>query len=233
MIRKLNPVRKVFEDGSYITKFFGFVVSRKAFSSARYWEERYGRGGNSGSGSYGRLAAFKAEIINEFIASNGITQVIEFGVGDGNQLSLLRVCRYTGFDISETAVDRLRNLHAGDSSKTFMRVDDYDNHQAELVLSLDVLYHLVEDGIFTSYMRRLFQASTRYVVIYSSNFEESGDPHVKHRRFTDWIDKNMPDWRLARTIKNKYPYNPQDYRNTSHADFYLYEKAKQRIRSMK
>ena len=42
----------------------------KSFAgSAAYWEERYRRGGNSGAGSYGKLAEFKAEVINDFVAS--------------------------------------------------------------------------------------------------------------------------------------------------------------------
>ena len=56
-----------------------------------YWENRYKNNGNSGAGSYGRLAEFKADVINNFIAENKITSVIEFGCGDGNQLSLFVV----------------------------------------------------------------------------------------------------------------------------------------------
>lgn len=33
-------------------------------SSKEYWEQRYAGGGTSGAGSYGKLAEFKAEIIN-------------------------------------------------------------------------------------------------------------------------------------------------------------------------
>ena len=43
-------------------------VRRMRFpGSAQYWDERYATGGTSGSGSYNRLAAFKAEILNEFV----------------------------------------------------------------------------------------------------------------------------------------------------------------------
>ena len=72
--------------------------------SARYWARRYAAGGTSGEGSYGDLAAFKAEIMNEFVAANHISSVIEFGCGDGNQLALMRYPCYAGFDVSHQAV---------------------------------------------------------------------------------------------------------------------------------
>lgn len=47
--------------------------------SNQYWEDRYRRGGNSGGGSYGRLAAFKAEVPNDFVTSPTIASMVEFG----------------------------------------------------------------------------------------------------------------------------------------------------------
>jgi len=45
---------------------------KKDFSSKEYWEKRYVKGGNSGIGSYGKLALFKAETINDFINTNNV-----------------------------------------------------------------------------------------------------------------------------------------------------------------
>src|SRR5690349_24554192 len=56
-------------------------------SSPSYWEERYRQGGNSGVGSYGQLARFKAQTINRFVAEQAVTSVVEFGCGDGAQLA--------------------------------------------------------------------------------------------------------------------------------------------------
>ena len=90
-------------------------------SSDQYWEDRYRRGGDSGSGSYGRLAAFKAEVLNDFVASREITSVVEFGCGDGAQLRRSRYPRYTGFDVSPTAVRNCRQQFAmNDSMKFFL-----------------------------------------------------------------------------------------------------------------
>lgn len=80
----------------------------KEFSVSKYWDERYKFGGNSGSGSYGRLSEFKAEIINSFILKNKLHSAIEIGCGDGNQTSLIKVKNYTATDISETAIKKCK-----------------------------------------------------------------------------------------------------------------------------
>ena len=66
----------------------------KRFSgSLSYWEERYSTGGNSGVGSYGKFAEFKATTLNEFVAKHNLRSVIEFGCGDDHAKSGLRKMR--------------------------------------------------------------------------------------------------------------------------------------------
>ena len=59
-------------------------------SSSEYWDQRYRTGGNSGAGSYNRLAQFKASFLNTFVNTYQIASVIEYGCGDGAQLKLAR-----------------------------------------------------------------------------------------------------------------------------------------------
>ena len=193
--------------------------------SAAYWEKRYASGGNSGVGSYDFFAEFKAEVLNQFVAARGVKTVIEFGSGDGNQLRLAQYPTYVGYDVSSTAVESCRGLFRDDATKSFHLLSEYDGRKAELALSLDVIYHLVEDRIFETYMRTLFGAAEHYVVIYSSNTEDNrgSSPHVRHRNFTRWIDESLAGWRLAEHMPNKYPYRG-DYRQGSFADFFIYEK---------
>ena len=195
-------------------------------SSGAYWIERYAKGNNSGSGSYGKLAAFKAEIINDFVNRKKIDSVIEWGCGDGNQLKYFNIPFYTGFDISPKSIEICRNIFGADKSKEFFLVDDYKNQKADLSLSLDVLFHLVENEVFHNYMENLFDSSSKYVLIYSSNYEidEKTAPHVKHRTFTDWIEVNKPEFTLIEHIPNKYPFDPKQPDTTSYADFYIFEK---------
>ena len=199
--------------------------------SAQYWEDRYRLQGNSGAGSYGRLAQFKADVINRFVEMHAVQSVMEFGCGDGNQLSLAHYPRYIGYDVSEHALTRCRTLFAGDASKTFYPARSWNGETAQLVLSLDVIYHLVEDAVFARYMTPLFAAAERFVMIYASNDEglnallASHVKHVRHRKFTDWIGANITaPWRLAGYIPNAFPFNVSDQSNTSFADFYVFAK---------
>lgn len=196
------------------------------FYSPDYWEARYATGGNSGTGSYGDLARFKADTINEFVARHCVTSVIEFGCGDGNQLSLSKYPRYLGLDVSLRAVKRCRELFREDASKRFLVHDARSvcSERADLVLSLDVIYHLVEDRIYEQHMRALFEEAVRFVIIYSDNVESPRDSvHVRHRRFSGWIERDRPDWRLLEHIPNKFPYR-QDTKSGSWADFWIYAK---------
>ena len=194
--------------------------------TSTYWEQRYFSGGNSGVGSYGKFAEFKAEIINDFIKRKGITSVIEFGSGDGNQLKLIDCEEYLGFDISPAAIARCKALYRDDPTKTFRLSPEYSGEKADLSLSMDVLFHLVEDDMFELYVKQLFGSGRYFVIIYSSDIEENtkhGSPHVRHRRFTQWVRDNIDGWELEQHIPNKYPYRSDD-RTGSLADFYIYRK---------
>ena len=192
--------------------------------SSAYWEYRYSIDGDSGAGSYNRLAEFKAKILNGFTEEHDIERVVEFGSGDGNQLSLCHFKNYIGFDVSPTVIKLTREKFAKDSSKTFLHVDEYAGQTAELALSLDVIYHLIEDDVFDAYMHRLFASAEKYVIIYSSNkIGEQCVEHVKHRKFTDWVEKNAKNFALLQFIPNQYPIkDKEDAPDTSFADFYVF-----------
>lgn len=193
--------------------------------SEKFWDQRYEEGGNSGRGSYNELAAFKAEVLNDFVASRQIGSVIEFGCGDGNQLTLANYPSYVGVDVSPQAISICRGKFERDATKSFELMSDYAGKTAELALSLDVVYHLIEDDVYDLYMHRLFDAATAHVVVYASNTEEQDldrAAHVRHRRFTDWVVQHRSDWRLVSHIPNRYPYKGPD-RLGSFADFYFFE----------
>lgn len=193
--------------------------------SEAYWEDRYASGGDSGAGSYEHLAAFKAKVLNAFVAEHDIKTVIEFGCGDGNQLSLSRYPNYLGFDVSPTVIAACRRQFSSDSDKSFRLVSEYAGETGDLVLSLDVIFHLVEDDVFERYMETLFAAATRYVIIYSSDTDDNRGyegTHVRHRIFTRWIHTRQPGWRRIAHIPNPYPYTG-DHRTGSFADFHVYE----------
>jgi hypothetical protein len=195
-------------------------------SLASYWEDRYATGGHSGAGSYGRLAEFKAEFINGFVERNNIQSVIEFGVGDGAQLALANYPRFIGVDVSQTSIAMCRQQFADRPTHLFYTSKEAANEEltAELSLSLDVVYHLVDDAIFESYMQRLFDAAGRSVIIYASDEDRPEAPHVRHRKFSRWVEKKRPDFKLRERVPNRYPYDPRDTGNTSFADFFVYDR---------
>lgn len=189
--------------------------------SKAYWEMRYARGGHSGAGSSGRLAAYKAETVNRFVRQHNIRSVTEFGCGDGQQLQLAEYPAYTGLDISKTAVVRCRALFAEDVSKrfeiytpsTFSPAD----FQADMAISLEVIFHLTEDDVYQLYMRHLFAAARRWVIIFSSNKADATGgifPHFKPRHFTSDVP---PGWVLREHL-------PNPHRDLSVSDFFFFEK---------
>lgn len=192
--------------------------------SESYWIKRYISGGTSGAGSSRKLAEYKAEVVNDFVKDYNVTTVIEYGCGDGNQLRLARYPSYLGFDVSPKAIASCNRFFRDQDAKDFKLMKDYAGETAQLTLSLDVIYHLTEDDTFRSYMRRLFDSSERFVIIYSSNFDGNQVNHEKPRRFTDWIEANASQWTLARHVPNKFPYLGNEEEG-SLSDFYVYEKA--------
>jgi hypothetical protein len=215
LVRPLPGVRQI-----------SLLRQRMAFSgSAHFWESNYAKGETSGSGSYGVLAEGKCLFLNTLVREHAIHSVIEFGCGDGNQLSLAKYPSYIGLDVSRTAVGLCQSRFANDTTKSFFLYDGacFTDRSgvftAELALSLDVVYHLIEDKVFEDYLGHLFAAGQRIVVIYSTNTEISGTaPHVRHRHFTPWVAAHCPEWRLTGITQGPGT-------DRGRADFFVYERS--------
>jgi len=202
----------------------GPATSNNFPGTIAYWEQRYRDHGTSGLGSRSVFARFKARFVNDYVRENGIRSVIDFGAGDGHQLRLFHLPRYIGLDTSETAIRCLRQQFAHDDSKEFFLHDGRAINgnvrlRCELALSLDVIYHLVEDAVFERYMQNLFHCAESHVIIYSSNSEPFWrvSRHVRDRRFSSYVEETFPAWRLERTLKN--PFSP-----LSRSDFFVYRR---------
>ncbi|WP_189209256.1 class I SAM-dependent methyltransferase [Actinokineospora fastidiosa] len=204
----------------------GLRLRRRLFKGSKtYWEERYAKGGTSGAGSYGKQAEWKAEIVNAWVSELGVTSVIDLGCGDGNQLSLARYPRYLGLDRSSTAVWKCIERFSDDPTKSFLRYDPEDLWdpagwlRGDLALSMEVIFHLVEDEVFDDYMSRLFDCAERFVVICSNDSVGTEQaPHEKHREFTKWVGQKRPEWTLDRRVDP-----PEDVDLMS--SFFLYKRA--------
>jgi hypothetical protein len=214
LVRPMPGVRK-----------FSLLRQRVLFNgSANFWERNYVQGLTSGCGSYGSMGKAKAAFLNSFVRDHHVSSVVEFGCGDGYQLSLADYPCYVGLDVSRTAIGLCQRRFPGDSSKSFFLYDgtcfrdSVGLFAAELALSLDVIYHLIEDPVFETYMTHLFAAGRRYVIVYSTNMAIEGTaPHVRHRCFTPWVEQKFPEWKLAHVSRG--PFAP-----TGQADFFVYER---------
>jgi len=131
-----------------------------------YWQKRYAFGGDSGGGSAGSLLNFKASWLNEFIKANDIGSVLDFGSGDLRVAEKLQTPSYIGidiFDVPKVPRSTMRLLKS--------RFDEYNGPSAELVLCLDVLYHILEDE--KEYLHRtldkLVEKADRFLIIYAQD----------------------------------------------------------------
>jgi SAM-dependent methyltransferase len=207
-------------------KFFSRWLPLLGFRGSRqYWENRYRLGGNAGGGSFGAPARYKAEVLNRFVRDHAITSVIEFGCGDGNQLLLADYPRYLGVDVSAVALAHCARRFADDPCKRFMLLDDYDGEQAQLALSLDVLFHLVEDSTYFAYLDRLFKSATHFVAVYSTSTDQSPRtfPHVRHRDVIGDIAMRFADFAHLREEETKLPPPVQSGQGLATC-FYLYQR---------
>jgi len=178
-----------------LSSLFGRLAPLLGFRGSRqYWEMRYKLGGHSGEGSRGVNAQYKAGVLNEFLRTHAPSSVIEFGCGDGYQLSLLDLPPYVGVDVSPTIVERCRAMYAGDPTKRFLLLDDYRDESADLSMSIDVIFHLVEDSVYDAYLDRLFAAGRRFVIVYSTSGDmvATGTSHVRHRDVAGDIARRFP-----------------------------------------
>ena len=174
------------------------------FNSKKYWENRYIKEGNSGSGSYNHLALAKANIINNFMQKNNINTIIDYGVGDGNLLKLINKENiiYTGIDVSSTIISKCKDIFSGDKTKSFVHIDNINcNLKGNLVLSCDVIYHLIEDEIYHEYMKGLFNMSEKYVIIYAPNINFNEAIRVRKHDFIEYIFDNYTNFNLIERIE--------------------------------
>jgi hypothetical protein len=74
-------------------------------------------------------------------------------------------------------------------------------------------------------MQRLARAGEKFLCVYSSNVELPGHvPHIRHRCFSEWLERNAPEWKLSEKVRNAYPHDPSSPDETSWADFYFFSR---------
>ena len=173
------------------------------FNSKQYWIDRYKNGGFSGAGSRGDEANHKADLVNYWITMLNIKTIQDYGVGDAYQVSLLTgYSFYTGYDISQECVDKCSLLPNSGIMYFTTDINEIDN-DADLALSLDVIFHLVEDDVYHQYLKMLFENKHKYVIIYgySKDDNQGMAVHMKMRDFLKDIAELYKDFELISTTQ--------------------------------
>ena len=172
------------------------------------WERYYQTGYTSGAGSYGVLAAFKAEVVNEFIEDHEVQTVLDIGCGDGNQLSLLNCPIYYGVDVSPTVIEICKKKFNSDPTKHFSLYNpnvENDLPECDLVLCLDVLYHIIPEKDFNLTLDDIFFHAKKGIILYTIMFDSGAKgSHIYTRNTIQYLDR-YPDWEIWKIIYQKYP----------------------------
>jgi len=212
-----------------MNKVFTLLARTAALAGFRnsrdYWEKRYRFGGHSGEGSRGESARYKADVVNNFIRMHGIESLVEFGCGDGYQLGMFEVRNYLGIDISPTILAQCRSMYQQDKHKSFLLDKDYSSQTADLAMSMDVIFHLVEDAVYDAYMTRLFEAGSRYVMIYSTSadMQNTGTPHVRHRNVATDVAVRFGNFSRMHGLESQLP-EPVRFDRGLPTSFFLYQR---------
>ena len=184
-----------------------------------YWNNRYQNGGNSGEGSYNDYATHKASVVNNLINKDNINIISEYGCGDGNQVGLFKGFKeYHGYDISPYIISKCKEVYKNRADMYFY-YEKSELPKSDLSLSLDVIYHIMDDKDLENYLIFMFNNSDKYVLIFSSNHDNNEENKVKdimvHRIITDIIKRIVVNFELVGVIDNNL--------KTS-AKFFLYKK---------
>lgn len=181
----------------------------------KYWQDRYITGGNSWKWSYNENAIFKADFINKFIKDNNIETVVEFWCGDWNNLALYNIDNYIGLDISKEAI-RMCNEKFKDTNKKF-EVTKNKKYKADLTLSLDVTFHILDRQEWEDYINRVIDSADKFTIFYSFPKWSWHVAHINDFNFEEYL-KEVCESKGLNYYKD--PATPPD----SNSRFYIIQK---------
>jgi hypothetical protein len=164
------------------------------FDPERYWDRRYETGRTSGAGSEGYAAQVKAEYINSVVADWGVKSIVDWGCGDGEVFrQITDSVGYTGVDISLVAISRLATWYP---DRTFHHLPSApDGLEADMAMSLDVIFHLPSDRDFVAHLHQVFGSARQLVLIHATDHD--GGRTAKHVRWRRWTPSIPRGWRVV------------------------------------
>jgi trans-aconitate methyltransferase len=178
-----------------------------------YWRNRHRRRRGTwqavGSGSVGHLAEWKVDLVNTLVCENGARSLLDLGCGDGRVSEGFEVETYLGLDPSPVAVAEARK-RVGD--RTGWSVQEYEpaaimgqTPPADVSVSLDVVFHLIDDRLYFAYLTHLFHCTRMAVGIYSTNWDGPAHAHMRHRNVEQDVADWFPGWYLDESVAPPWP----------------------------
>jgi 2-polyprenyl-3-methyl-5-hydroxy-6-metoxy-1,4-benzoquinol methylase len=183
----------------------GMPSAKSTFDAARYWNDRYSKHGDalSGPGCLGLSEtenehdyAVKAEFITSAIAASfgeiSSLSILDAGCGRGVLAEILvnAGARVTGVDFSPDAINRARSR----IKNAQFQVAELDalpfDRQYDVVLSIDVLYHVVDDSKWNAAIAGMLRACKRgggVLIQEALDLKDTGE-HVRWRTFSDYVE---------------------------------------------
>lgn len=149
-----------------------------------YWDSRYANGGDSGAGSQPGPIEKKVQWLSRL---DWVSSVVEIGCGDfqfGRRLmDRLPMARYWGYDVSQVIVDRNQKMY-GLPRVQFAQVPEADDLPAtDLLMCVDVLFHVIDDRDYDYVIRRLAESKWRYLAVTAYEYDGPSSPHLRIRKF--------------------------------------------------
>lgn len=158
--------------------------------------------GGSGSGSTRNGAKEYIDCINEFIAQNNITSILDIGCGDGVVLGMLDLnenMTYTGLDVVKSVILKNKEKYPKYNFYHSNAILD-DIPIADLILCKDVLQHLTNEQV--KKITNKIKKNCKYAII-TNDVEHT---LVKMKNFTN-IDIAVGEGRFLRLQDS--PFNLQ------------------------
>lgn len=138
-----------------------------------YWNLRYEAGGNSGKGSIGKYRKWIWKVIEETVGAIRYKTIIDVGCGDMTfwklgKTDLMRKCHaYFGIDKSSYIIKENSRKY-GDKKFLCGNAKDWIwGINAEIVLCISLLFHIMDDDEFEEILIRLCDYSKDWIIIYT------------------------------------------------------------------
>lgn len=152
-----------------------------------YWDKRYTAGLTSGYGSYGVALERKVAFLKGF----DIKSISEIGCGDFNfGKSILEEnypdATYTGYDFSSVIINQNKRKYP-----SYSFTNEFDLPQSDLLLCVDVLFHILDDNEVEPLLQRIEGLWTKYLAI--TAYEEDQDLQSEHVRIRKFDYKRFGD----------------------------------------